>query len=182
MNFVKTLGLAICLLTGCSISAEAKLHHYGSNESSNMRACLRPSARALLNRIESHFGRVHIISTCRPGAVIATSGRPSKHRYGLAIDFEPIHASKRAVVNWLIRNHHNGGTMTYSDMGHIHVDIGPHFVALNSWSGHTPRRYARSSRHYRHYASRSYRRYASNTYRRHYVHHATHMRRYAYSF
>ncbi len=48
------------------------------------RGCLQPQARALLDRIEQNFGPVSVISTCRPGAVIAGSGKPSKHRYGLA--------------------------------------------------------------------------------------------------
>jgi len=94
------------------------------------RSCLTSEARALLARIESNFGPVQIVSTCRPGAVIAGSGKPSKHRYGQAIDF---HAGGRkgAIVNWLIRNHHSGGTMTYAGMNHIHVDIGSRFVKLN---------------------------------------------------
>jgi uncharacterized protein YcbK (DUF882 family) len=98
------------------------------------RSCLQPQARALLNRIESQFGAVSIVSTCRPGAVIATSGKPSKHRYGLAIDFD-AGGRKGAIVNWLIKNHHSGGTMTYRGMGHIHVDIGPRFVSLGANSG-----------------------------------------------
>jgi uncharacterized protein YcbK (DUF882 family) len=98
------------------------------------RSCLQPQARALLNRIESQFGQVSIVSTCRPGAVIATSGKPSKHRYGLAIDFNAGNR-KGAIVNWLIKNHHSGGTMTYRGMNHIHVDIGPRFVSLGANSG-----------------------------------------------
>jgi uncharacterized protein YcbK (DUF882 family) len=98
------------------------------------RTCLQPQARALLNRIESQFGAVSIVSTCRPGAVIATSGKPSKHRYGLAIDFD-AGSRKGAIVNWLTKNHHSGGTMTYRGMGHIHVDIGPRFVSLGAGGG-----------------------------------------------
>jgi uncharacterized protein YcbK (DUF882 family) len=98
------------------------------------RSCLQPQARALLNRIESQFGSVSIVSTCRPGAVIATSGKPSKHRYGLAIDFN-AGSRKGAIVNWLIKNHHSGGTMTYRGMDHIHVDIGYRFVSLGANSG-----------------------------------------------
>ena len=98
------------------------------------RSCLQPQARGLLNRIESQFGAVSIVSTCRPGAVIATSGKPSKHRYGLAIDFS-AGSRKGAIVNWLIKNHHSGGTMTYRGMNHIHVDIGHRFVSLASNSG-----------------------------------------------
>jgi uncharacterized protein YcbK (DUF882 family) len=97
------------------------------------RGCLQPQARALLSRIEAQFGAVQLISTCRPGAVIAGSGKPSKHRYGLAIDFN-AGGRKGAIVQWLIANHHSGGTMTYSGMNHIHVDIGPRFVSLGSRS------------------------------------------------
>lgn len=100
------------------------------------RSCLQPQARALLNRIESQFGSVSLISTCRAGAVIATSGKPSKHRYGLAIDFD-AGGRKGAIVSWLLKNHHSGGTMTYRDMSHIHVDIGPRFVSLGANSGRT---------------------------------------------
>lgn len=96
------------------------------------RSCLKASARALLNRIESNFGRVQVISTCRPGAVIRGSGRPSKHRYGLAVDFKAPSGKKAAIVRWLIKNHGSGGTMTYAGMSHIHVDIGPRFVSLGA--------------------------------------------------
>ena len=48
----------------------------------------------------------------------------------------PRSGKKRQVLSWLIANHSDGGTMTYSDMDHIHVDVGYHFVALNRPSGH----------------------------------------------
>jgi hypothetical protein len=50
---------------------------------------------------------------------------------GEAIDFE-AGSRKGDVVRWLIANHKSGGTMTYAGMTHIHVDVGSHFVALNS--------------------------------------------------
>lgn len=106
-------------------------HGHGGGAS---RSCLQPAARALLGRIEAQFGPVSIVSTCRPGAVIATSGKPSKHRYGLAIDFD-AGSRKSAVVAWLRANHTSGGTMTYRDMSHIHVDIGYRFVKLGANSG-----------------------------------------------
>jgi hypothetical protein len=99
------------------------------------RTCLTSAARALLARIEAQFGRVGIVSTCRPGAVIAGSGRPSRHASGQAIDFNAPSGRKGEVVRWLIANHKAGGIMTYAGMGHIHVDIGPRFVALNSGRG-----------------------------------------------
>jgi hypothetical protein len=98
------------------------------------RDCLRPTARALLDRIEAQFGPMQLISTCRPGARIAGSGRISKHASGEAIDFN-AGSRKGAVVQWLIANHKTGGTMTYAGMSHIHVDVGQHFVALNSGGG-----------------------------------------------
>lgn len=99
------------------------------NGSGTSRSCLTGSAQALLGRIESRFGRVQIISTCRPGARIAGTGKISKHASGQAIDFR-VPGKKSQVVSWLRANHHSGGTMTYSDMDHIHVDIGSRFVAL----------------------------------------------------
>ena len=95
------------------------------------RGCLTPAARALLGRIESQFGTMQIISTCRPGARIAGTNRISRHASGNAVDFN-AGGRKSAVVRWLIANHRSGGTMTYASMSHIHVDIGPRFVALNS--------------------------------------------------
>jgi len=94
-----------------------------------LRSCLTKPARALLETIEAKFGRVQLVSTCRPGATIAGSGRPSRHASGNAVDFN-AKGNKAAIVAWLTANHKSGGTMTYSDMDHIHVDIGPHFVSL----------------------------------------------------
>jgi hypothetical protein len=93
------------------------------------RTCLTPPARALLQGIEAKFGPVKLVSTCRPGAMIAGTGRPSRHASGNAVDFD-AGARKGAIVEWLIANHHEGGTMTYADMSHIHVDIGPYFVSI----------------------------------------------------
>jgi hypothetical protein len=93
------------------------------------RACLTVAARALLDRIEQKFGPVKVISTCRPGAIIPGSWRPSRHASGNAVDFD-AGSRKAAIVAWLIANHRNGGTMTYAGMNHIHVDIGPHFVSI----------------------------------------------------
>jgi Peptidase M15 len=95
------------------------------------RSCLTSAARALLGRIESQFGQMQIISTCRPGARIAGTGRISRHASGNAVDFN-AGGRKGEVVRWLIANHRSGGTMTYAGMSHVHVDIGPHFVSLNS--------------------------------------------------
>ena len=126
--FAALLG-ALALLS--PVTAEDKSY----SNSSGSGSCLTSEARSLLGRIQARFGKVEIISTCRKGARIATTGRPSKHASGQAIDFR-IPGRKREVVKWLIANHGSGGTMTYSDMDHIHVDVGSHFVALNRNSGH----------------------------------------------
>jgi hypothetical protein len=93
------------------------------------RTCLTPAARALLERIEEKFGPVQVVSTCRPGATIAGTGWPSRHASGNAVDFK-AGSRKAEIVEWLIANHRDGGTMTYGDMDHIHVDIGRHYVSL----------------------------------------------------
>lgn len=145
--FLATL-VAVCAVLA-PLSAQAKRYHGDTDDSGRRshrhsnrqagdetsRSCLTIEARRLLSRIEAQFGSVEIVSTCRPGARIATSGNPSKHASGQAIDFR-VPGKKGKVVQWLRDNHGNGGTMTYSDMDHIHVDVGRHFVALNRPSGH----------------------------------------------
>jgi Peptidase M15 len=106
----------------------------GHGQGGTSRGCLTAATRALLDRLEAQFGKMQIISTCRPGAVIAGTGRRSKHASGQAIDFN-AGARKAEVVRWLIANHKSGGTMTYRGMSHVHVDVGYHFVSLNSTSG-----------------------------------------------
>lgn len=122
------------------------------------RSCLTSAAQALLGRIEAQFGSIQLVSTCRPGARVAGSGRVSRHASGNAIDFN-AGGRKGAVVQWLIANHASGGTMTYRGMSHIHVDVGPRFVSLGSGGG---RRYASRSRGRGTYAAAGSRRtYAS---------------------
>jgi hypothetical protein len=116
--------------------------HSARDSSDAPRGCLTSAARGLLSRIEGRFGRVTVISTCRPGARIAGTNRISRHASGNAVDFD-AGGRKSQIVSWLIANHRSGGTMTYPDMNHIHVDIGPHFVSIAggrhyaSWSGKT---------------------------------------------
>ena len=104
------------------------------------RSCLRPAARALLDRIEQQFGPVQVIFTCRPGATVPGTWRPSRHASGNAVDFN-AGSRKAEIVAWLIANHRSGGTMTYPGMDHIHVDIGPRFASIAggprwmSWRG-----------------------------------------------
>lgn len=87
------------------------------------RGCLVLAARALLAELEMRFGAVRVVSTCRRGATIAGTRRPSLHRYGKAIDFIAPAGHKAAVVRWL-RERSPGVTMTYYGMAHIHTDVG----------------------------------------------------------
>ena len=117
------------------------------------RKCLTSAVHAVLDNIEARFGPVKVISTCRPGARIAGSGRISRHASGNAVDFEAGNR-KGAIINWLVANHKTGGTMTYADMSHIHVDVGQHFVSLAggrkyaSRSRSSGRRYAEGNSRY----------------------------------
>ena len=128
---IPTVALAavttILVMANGAVSPAAAARGEGGGGTS--RSCLTGAAQALLNRIESRFGAMRIVSTCRPGATIAGTGRVSKHASGNAIDFE-AGGRKGEVVRWLVANHHSGGTMTYGDSSHIHVDVGPHFVSL----------------------------------------------------
>ena len=89
-------------------------------------SCLPSSVKSTLAGIRQQFGSVRVISTFRPGARIAGSGRPSYHASCQAVDFYPPRGQYRAVVAWVRRNH-SGGVGTYScGMNHIHIDSGPH--------------------------------------------------------
>jgi hypothetical protein len=147
-------------------AAQARTHHHGSKHryagggASTSRGCLTASTQALLNRIEARFGRVQIVSTCRPGARIAGTNHMSKHASGQAVDFNAPPGKKGAIVQWLIANHKSGGTMTYAGMNHIHVDVGYHFVSLGAggrggYRSHGRRVYVASSERRRRYASAS---------------------------
>jgi hypothetical protein len=94
---------------------------------STSRGCLTAPTQALLAQLEGRFGPVKVISTCRPGAVIAGSGRPSQHRYGKAVDFVPPPGQRAAMIAWL-RQNAAGMVITYRS-GHVHFDTG-------SWRGY----------------------------------------------
>jgi len=148
---------------GRTYGEPAKAPNWGRPEAKNVprvaddkgapRKCLTPAVHAVLDQVEARFGPVKVISTCRPGARIAGSGRISRHASGNAVDFD-AGSRKGAIINWLVANHKTGGTMTYPDMSHIHIDIGQHFVSLAggrkyaSRSGGSNRRSAQGSSRY----------------------------------
>ena len=124
-----------------STISHSRLHHAYDNLSVS-RSCLNRETRQLLDRVEAEFGPVQIVSTCRPGAVIAGTHHASMHRYGRAVDFNAPPGRKAAIVRWLAANN-PGGTMTYASMGHIHMDTGPyHFVSLGAGAHGASRHYA----------------------------------------
>ena len=87
-------------------------------------SCVPVELKWLLGDIERHFGPVQIISTHRPGAKVAGTGRRSKHADCRAVDFIPARGAYRDVAKWL-KQVHNGGVGTYScGMHHIHIDNG----------------------------------------------------------
>ena len=101
--------------------ARTHAHRHSHGGGGTTRACLTGQTRQVLAGLEARFGAVKVISTCRPGAVIAGSGRPSQHRYGKAVDFMP-NGNRGAMLAWL-RSNANGAVITYGS-GHIHFDTG----------------------------------------------------------
>lgn len=88
-------------------------------------SCLPGSVKAKLTQIRAKFGPVSIVSTHRPGARIAGSGKRSYHASCRAVDFHPPRGKYRQVVAWL-KSNHSGGVGTYScGMHHVHIDNGP---------------------------------------------------------
>ena len=75
-----------------------------------------------LRSVEVKFGKIRIISSCRPGATVRKTGRPSMHRYCRAIDFKPRRGTYRQVARYL-KTTWGGGVGTYSGrFNHIHID------------------------------------------------------------
>jgi uncharacterized protein YcbK (DUF882 family) len=86
--------------------------------------CVPAEIKLLLDDVERHFGQVQVISTHRPGAIVAGTGRRSKHADCRAVDFIPARGKYREVADWL-KQVHEGGVGTYScGMQHIHIDNG----------------------------------------------------------
>jgi uncharacterized protein YcbK (DUF882 family) len=75
-----------------------------------------------LRSVESKFGKIRISSSCRPGATVRKTGRPSMHRYCRAVDFNPPRGKYRQVARYL-KTTWGGGVGTYSGrFNHIHID------------------------------------------------------------
>jgi uncharacterized protein YcbK (DUF882 family) len=110
--------LAICAgLAGMPSDAAA----YSTSTS-----CLPSSVKSALWEVQKRFGKITVVSTHRPGARIAGSGRQSYHASCRAVDFKAPSGKHSAVVSWL-KSNFSGGVGTYScSMHHIHIDNGPY--------------------------------------------------------
>ena len=139
MSRIRALAAAIVMLP-----AIARAHD------STSPACLTPATRDVLRAAEAHFGReFKLVSTCRPGAVIAGTRRASQHRYGRAVDLlVPRDLSKAAVARWLYA-HARGVVMTYYNMPQIHFDTGPYHAMVWRADAYGGRRLAHRGRHHR---------------------------------
>ena len=106
---------------------------------SSSRSCLTGQTASILSALEARVGRVSIVSTCRKGAVIAGTRRPSYHRYGMAVDFS---TSNKATAIAFLKTQ-PVLVMTYSNMGHIHFNTGQKgaIYGANAYGG--GRRYAK---------------------------------------
>jgi uncharacterized protein YcbK (DUF882 family) len=75
-----------------------------------------------LIEVEKIFGKISIISGCRPGATIKNTNRPSMHSFCRAVDFNPRKGTYNKVAQYL-KNTWWGGVGTYSGyFNHIHID------------------------------------------------------------
>lgn len=92
----------------------------GYRAASASRSCLTADTRAVLARLEGRVGTVSIVSTCRPGATIAGTQRPSFHRYGKAVDFN---TRRKAEAIAFLRTQ-GVFVMTYCGMSHVHFNTG----------------------------------------------------------
>lgn len=114
----------------------------GYRAASASRSCLTADTRAVLARLEGRVGTVSIVSTCRPGATIAGTQRPSFHRYGKAVDFN---TRRKAEAIAFLRTQ-GVFVMTYCGMSHVHFNtgqVGASFCGSNAYARATKKRWRR---------------------------------------
>ena len=163
----------ILALFAAVLLAMTGLSAAGTSANAASTGCLPGSVKAKLAQIRSKFGPVRIVSTHRPGARIAGSGKRSYHASCRAVDFHPPRGKHRQVASWLKRNH-SGGVGTYScGMHHIHIDNGPrvrfhHCVNARGTPIGKRRRYAKKRSRKQYAKNRSSRRYAKRSSKKRY--------------
>ncbi len=140
------------ILRVCALALLATVSSIALPSASAKAGCMPASLSAKLNQIRAKFGPIQVISTHRPGARIAGSGRRSYHASCRAVDFNPPRGKYKQVLAWLKANH-NGGVGSYScGMHHIHIDNGPR-IRFHKCQGSG--RYAKRSSKKRYASSRS---------------------------
>ncbi|MEP9377047.1 D-Ala-D-Ala carboxypeptidase family metallohydrolase [Aquabacter sp. CN5-332] len=92
--------------------------------------CVPDTLKAVLSDVSAKFGAVEVISTNRPGAVIAGTRKASLHRACRAVDFKVATGTRRAVIAYLRADPRVQGLGIYRS-GHIHIDNGPYRVTWN---------------------------------------------------
>ncbi len=113
--------LLCCLIYSAPATAALHKHKHSKGKASASMNCVVPELRDLIRQVQAKFGPVQVISTCRPGAKIRGTGKPSLHASGRAVDFRA--KNKRAVVAWL-RKQGRCGVMVYKNSNHVHLDVG----------------------------------------------------------
>lgn len=100
--------------------------------------------RQRIEHIERTWGKVQIVSVCRPGATFNQGGRRhrSYHASCQAVDFIPPRGHRNAVLAYLKRNP-PGYVLTYDWSKHLHIDVakeGRQTVEQKQWPvAHLPR-------------------------------------------
>ena len=113
--------VVVALAVGTAIAGAST----GAAAYSTSTGCLPGNVKSALWQIQKKFGSIQVVSTHRPGARIAGSGRQSYHASCRAVDFKAPNGKHSAVVSWL-KSNFSGGVGTYScSMHHIHIDNGP---------------------------------------------------------
>lgn len=168
MSLLRVVCASACtfsLVMSAGAAAARTLKQYG--EVSARRAapsatpgCLPAVLKSALARVRAACGQAQVVSTHRPGARIAGTGRRSYHASCRAVDFNAPHGcALKVLAGW------PGGLGVYSGgMRHLHLDNGPRVrFAHGGGRGAAKTRYARrDGGRYAVRRARSYR-YAART-------------------
>lgn len=128
MTFALRCLLAAAMIVPAADAALAQKARSASASSASL-DCVPGPLQQVLAEVQQKFGPVSILSTHRPDAVVAGTGRPSLHRQCRAVDFR-ISGSRRAVIAFLRQDPRVQGLGIYRS-GHIHIDNGPYRVTWN---------------------------------------------------
>lgn len=126
--FSRGAALALAFLAlAAPAEARSRKQHAAASASLD---CVPDTLKAVLSDVAAKFGPVQVISTHRPGAVVAGTRRASLHRACRAVDFRPARGTRRAVIAYLRADPRVQGLGIYRS-GHIHIDNGPYRVTWN---------------------------------------------------